>query len=167
MKKIKRVEVNTPKGTRLFTMRPTTDELEEGELFCDSICPYGANVCTRLPDPRYPENSDLCFCDFCDSLGETDASCSSMVPLDGEIERVFPDFPDIIKILGEEDPLIKVGEVIDSVCAGGCDLYNKDHSGCTAENSLCILKQILKDKNFGKKPKRINTNVDEDNKDTV
>lgn len=157
MEKLKRVKVSTPKGDRFITMRPVTDDLEEGEIFCDSICPYGGKVCQRFPDPRNPENSELTFCDFCSDLGEDEGKeeLNSMVPLEGEIERAFPDFPDIVKVIEEEDPLVRVGDVIDSVCADGCDLYRSDHSECTSEYPLCILKGILKDKNFGKKPRRI------------
>lgn len=163
MKKLRKVLVKTPKGDRWFTMRPVTDELDDGEIYCDTVCPYGGEICTRLPDPRNPSNPEVRFTDFCNSLGdsdeehgvEEDIELKKTVPLDGEIERVFPDFPDIIKIVNEENPLVRLGDVIDSVCEGGCEYYCPDHSKCNSSNSLCVLKELLKDKNFGKKPRKL------------
>ena len=152
MEKIRKAKFNTAKGERSMMMRPVLEELEEGEVFCDSICPYGEKICSRLPDPEFPDKPTERFCDFCTRLGEIEGQefCNNMVPVEGEIERVFPDFPDIIKVLEEENPLVKISDVIDEVCKGGCDMYSPDHSNCSSKNQLCILKGLLRSKKRAK-----------------
>ena len=161
LKKLKVAVIETPLGKRRMTFRPvedktiiegTNEQLIGGEYLCDVHCPYG-KVCQYLPDPRHPENKEYKFCDLCAELGdragdeenEDYSIFRTMVPCDGEIERVFgEDMPKIMDILMEANPMYSLNQIIDAVCPGFCEFYDGEHSQCGAHNSLCILSGLWK-----------------------
>lgn len=150
-KKFKRVKVNTPKGERTLLFRPVNNLPPTEDVICESACPYGG-VCDKLIDPRYPEDPNFKFTDFCGEL-EISADCSGgedhnpfadMVPVEGTIEKNLSDFPDIFQTLIKEDPVVKVSEIIEKFCSNWCDNYNKEHTNCKYENKLCMMHDLFK-----------------------
>lgn len=144
MDKIKRVKVLTPSGDKFIIYRPL-EEIPTDKLICDENCPYGKS-CGKLPDPRDPDNEELSFTDFCNSLGENEGdseSLVSMVPAEGELENLFKDREDILQIILENNPVYSLTNIIDSCCPDMCESYDKSHSYCTLENKMCILRPLL------------------------
>lgn len=159
LKKLKKAVINTPFGKKTIVFRPVEDTMEvEGSevigatYLCDFHCPYG-KVCQYLPDPRNPENKEYKFCDLCAELGDKamdeegiDYSLfRTMVPCEGEIERVFgEDIPSITDIILKANPMYSLSSIIDKVCPGMCEFYDPEHSQCGCDNPLCILTGLWK-----------------------
>lgn len=152
MDKLKRIKVMTPKGEKFIVYRPI-DEIPTDGIICDVKCPYG-EICGKLPDPRNPEDKDLCFIDFCNTLGEDegdDEKISTMVPNDGEMENLFKDEKDILQFIIESNPVYKLSDIIDSCCPNICEYYNPDHTDCNIENKMCLIRGLFFKRKKGKK----------------
>ena len=144
IKKLKKCKVTTPKGDRFLTFRPVSADIPLDQLICDAECPY-SKVCDKLPDPRNPEDKDLCFMDFCGNLGDEESSqeLGDMVPVDGTIEEALSDFPDIFQILIERNPVVRLKKIVDNFCSTWCDVYQSDYSMCCSENKSCIMNELF------------------------
>lgn len=156
----KRIEVDTPKGKRYLTychVQALTTEDGQNKVVgvdCDKQCPYG-KICEHFPDPRHIGDERYAFCDFCADSGKdlekegTDNTenldeLKYYIPEEGTIENNLGDvFPSITDIILEKNPLCRVDTVIDSVCDGVCSMYNKAHSECKFENSMCLLRNLF------------------------
>ena len=148
MKKFKTIKVtfeeeNGKSRTESIVFKPV--EIDTSRcIVCDKC--YYTKLCRYLPDPRYMNNKDYCFTDYCSDLsvdnnGSNTELCN-MIPLEGELERVFKD-KNIFKNIIDSDPLYKLSELIDKACPGMCEFYNKDHSGCSVDNKLCIFRELF------------------------
>lgn len=150
MNKLKRVKVSTPDGDKYIMFRPVI-ELPSDKLICVSDCPYG-EICGKLPDPRDPQNKELCFADFCNSLGEgegEDEELVGFVPVDGELEKVFLFDKDILKVMiKDENPMYRLSDIINKCCPGVCDLYSPDYEHCTIKNKMCLLRGLFIKESF-------------------
>lgn len=145
MKKLKTVEVETPWGTRSLVYRPVGSDIPQDQLICDSVCPY-SKLCPIIRDPSCPEDTSRCYNDFCSMLGEddTDSELLNMVPVDGTIESLFSDGPDIYSQVFEKDPSIKLSEIRCRVCKNFCDDYDENSSEkCVSTNKACILSNLF------------------------
>lgn len=153
MDKLKRVKVSTPDGVKYVMFRPVT-ELPTDRLICDDYCPY-EKICGKLPDPRDPGNKELCFTDFCNTLGEgddEDEKLVGMVPVEGELENLFKDNPNFLKeLIEKENPVYKLSSIIDKCCPGMCEYYSSNYEYCTLKNKMCILRGLLVGESFKKK----------------
>lgn len=145
MKKPKTVKIPMADGSNKQVILRPIEEIPTSHLICDKECPYG-KCCAFIPDPRDPNNTELSFTDFCNDLGSNegdDPELSSMVPKEGTVEELFKDQPNILqKIIGDKK-LVYLNEVIDKCCPDICEYYNKDHSNCTLENKMCILRGLF------------------------
>ena len=144
MKKLKTVKVPTSNGEKVVVFRPIED-IPTSHLICDKECPYG-KCCSFIPDPRDPGNEELSFIDFCNDLGANegeDSDLTSMVPKEGTLEEIFKDQPDILQKIAGNKKLVYLDEVIDKCCPDICEYYNKEHSECTLENKMCILRGLF------------------------
>ena len=103
----------------------------EYKLPCD-LCSYHGS-CDNIRDPK--GRDDITFLDYCGEMSD------SMIPVEGTIEKVMN--VDILKMLVEKDPEVKVSKVIDSICPGVCDFYDKSHCNCNSTNRTCILRNLL------------------------
>lgn len=142
-----KVKVSTPKGDRYLMFQPFDDTEKMEKLPCESVCPYGIKVCEAMPDPRDPSNKAKCFANWCTELGreaDQDKILVRSVPAAGTIESSLGDFKEIYQALLEKNPMVRLTEVIDCVCSGGCDMYNESHSNCNHENKFCILRNLFK-----------------------
>lgn len=151
MEKFKKVSIDTPNGKKILTFRPCEESTDF--TVCDMYCPYGPNTCNRLRDPEHYEDKDYTFMDFCSSLGikeNSDVSKDAVnwVPVAGTLEENLSEFPEIFQELDRVNPCVKIKDVIDSVCSGMCDMYDKEHSMCSPNNQSCILIDLLKNKNY-------------------
>lgn len=152
IRKFKKVEINTTKGKRYLVFRPVSKNLED--LACDSICPIGASKCMRLKDPTDPTNPERCFMDFCGGLGaggsEVDEETRELkyyIPEKGTVEENLHDVDNFFEVLIKDNGYIRVHDLIDKACQD-CPMYDKDHSQCSPENSLCLLQEVLKSANY-------------------
>lgn len=128
---------NSDKRITLIKLNRGRDDL------CNKCCPYGS-LNNNYPSPECPENKDVGLCDWCSSLP---LRFAEYVPKEGEIERILGDKFDLVKRTIDLNSVIRVSDFVDSVCVGFCDLYTKDHSNCSSKNNLCILKDLLREKN--------------------
>ena len=51
--------------------------------------------------------------------------------------------PDVYQKLLKEQKLVSVDTVVDSFCPGWCDFYKSDHSGCSIENTSCLMRELF------------------------
>lgn len=145
-KKIYRIKTSTGK-TIAIPMIPvdTKKIIEEKGKVCD-YCPYEA-LCPNLPDPRDIDNPESTLIDFCAIIeSEDDKKFENCYPEEGSLEEVYEDRADIVQKLIENNPMVSVHKVIESVCGGVglCPDYNPEHTGCSDKNVTCILKQLFK-----------------------
>lgn len=152
IKKIKSVEVKTPKGTFRLQFRPGErffNQTDDSEVsLCDLDCPYG-KICAILPNPKYPDKPELRFCDFCGELGDIaetqeDKEIKYYCPMEGTIENELGEvFPEILEIIKEKNPIFRLDTIIDRICPGMCGDYCKEHTFCGKKNALCILTDLF------------------------
>lgn len=153
VKKPKRINVQTPKGTKSILMLPVLIDSENGvvelnDTLCASCCPY-VSVCEKLADPRNPEDKNMRLIDWCnessfsDSTMTTTTDIAMMHPMKGEIEKLYDEDSEPFKQLTEQNPMVHLNDFIDSVCPGFCDSYNKEHTNCKLENDFCICKDLF------------------------
>lgn len=159
-KKLKHVIIDTPKGKRSLTFAPITlDENTKSNIVgvaCDKICPYGIKVCECLKDPMNPDDENRNFIDFCSNVGQffvkdddkddTDTLenlTENYMPAEGTLEENLYDIDNFFEKAIKEKNLVKIGDVIDSVCPDACIFYNKEHSACTSTNEICMLHNLL------------------------
>ena len=148
IEKLTRVTVTTPKGDKRLTFKKYGLDESDRRIPCTDKCPYALS-CELFPHPEHPENPVIEFSDFCGGLGQEDDGKLDLVPLEGSLERSLKDImdKDHFQKFIELESLVKIGDVIDTVCSSGwCDLYKPDHSGCTSENKSCIIHGLLKNK---------------------
>lgn len=143
--KIRLVKVMTPKGERTLVFRPVNKAVDG--IICDTVCPYG-DLCSKIIDPRNPDNPKLKFTDFCGDLGEDSENeendLTEYIPVEGTIEENLYDFPDIFQTLIKNDPVVKVSDIIEKFCKDWCDSYDEEHTGCVSKNKLCMLHNLFK-----------------------
>lgn len=155
-----RVKIVTPVGIRYLTFIPKPiNESSINESLCN-ICSYGTSICDNLSCPIDPNDENIRFSDFCTGLGsgeilksdgtEETMDLSNYYPEEGTIEKELGDIIDINGCSIKFGRQVKITEVIDCICPGGCDLYNKEHSQCTSSNHICILRDLLKTRSDGK-----------------
>jgi hypothetical protein len=120
----------------------SSDESNNNEPVCKTQCPYGVDRCSRMPDPRDPENSDRCFQDYCFDLSEESDSFADYIPVKGTIEEGMRDV-NLFKPIIDRGSLVDIREVIHTMCKDVCDRYKEDLGGCTPNNQFCILHDIL------------------------
>lgn len=115
-----------------------------GKIVCDDC--YYSKICRYIPDPRYIDNKDYCFTDYCSDLSVDNSGNSTdlcnMVPVEGELERLFAD-KNIFENIENNNPLYRLSELIDKACPSMCELYDKDHSNCSLNNKLCIFRELF------------------------
>lgn len=145
-KKNRRVTVTGKNGeTYHFKFKPVVIK-DSNEMVCENNCPYN-NICDEIRDPRDIDNPDRCFSDFCAELGESDEEEEDllyMIPDSGSLEEGFKNRKDIFQQIIKEDPVIRLKDLIDSVCADGwCPEYLADHSNCNSCNLGCILHNLF------------------------
>lgn len=104
---------------------------------CES-CPYSYS-CFYFPYPYEDENKD--FSNFCQEYGEKFGRRNH--PMPGELERLFPERPDIREIL-DHNPPVRLKDIISHTCATFCQYFEPDFKNCNGENRLCILKDIFR-----------------------
>lgn len=172
--KLKKIKVTTPKGDRSLLFIKYDLPSTGGRIPCTSKCPY-AEICDYLPHPEQPDNEDVSFVDFCGAIGQDaggDESDMDLIPVKGTIERSLKDIlnPDVYQKLLKEQKLIPVDSVVDSFCPGWCDSYKKDHSGCTIDNTSCLMRELFIKENIEpSKPQedaKESDEVEDGNKDT-
>lgn len=164
-----KVVLDTPTGTKELIFEPTIWTEEEkkkaGGLACHGNCPYGCDLCMKIPCPlNYTEEDDpdigsrFSVADICGALGDKNSKFLPSKylkdeyryyrPAPGTLEDNFPEFQEIYdSIYKDGKTFFSLGEVIDTVCPDTCDLYCKDHSRCTTENGMCFLKDLLEKRN--------------------
>lgn len=152
MKKFKTVEVKTPKGTFKLQFKPGerfhNKQKEEEVSICDLDCPY-SKLCGILPDPENMDHPEMRFCDLCTRVGDLaetaeDKEIRYCHPVEGTIENELGDvFPQILEIIKEKNPLLRLDTVIDRICPGMCAEYNKEHTNCGCKNALCIMSDLF------------------------
>lgn len=113
----------------------------EENIPCSDICRYSL-ICDKLKDPTGESN---CFSEYClkvnSNVSSEDDTESFYIPDD--LENSFKD-SDVFKEILDSDPMVKVNDVIKSVCAEGfCDSYTPDCSNCKSSNMTCILRDLL------------------------
>lgn len=145
--KLKRVKVDTPKGSRALVFRPVTN-IPTGGLICDSECPY-CEICDKLPDPRNPKDDNFRFIDFCGDIGMEYSNSNKdeggdLVPIEGTIENNLLDIFDNYQEILKSNPMVKLSDVIDKLCQNWCDRYNEKHSNCKSDYKLCIIRELFK-----------------------
>ena len=146
MKKGKTIKVtDSSKGEekkRQFLFIPASSDESNNEPVCKTQCPYGIDKCSKMPDPRDPENPDKCFQDYCFDLSEEGDNYADYIPVRGTIEEGMRDV-NLFKPVIEKGSLVNIREVIHTMCNGVCDRYREDLGGCTSDNQFCILHDIL------------------------
>ena len=150
IKKLKTVKVQTPKGTVELQFRPGERFLNQSQdetiSICDLDCPY-AKICGHLPDPEYPD--ELKFNDLCTRIGDVaetqeDMDIKYYHPVEGTIENELGEiFPEILEVIKEKNPLFRLDTIIDRICPGMCEDYNREHTNCGKKNILCILTDLF------------------------
>lgn len=146
IKKLVKIPVETPKGTKYLTFfRYVSDDKEDVCRPCEGICPY-SEICDKIPDPRDPKNADLGFLDFCGSIGEGDGNedLIDVIPVAGTVEENLKDvIGDVYQTIINGNKLVSIPSVIDEICPGWCDKYTEDHKNCVASNKSCLLRGLL------------------------
>ena len=133
----------------------TEDSKEENEensrrlfLSCQ-LCPYN-KVCELIPNPDDPKDGDGSLAEFCsdnlvcdsdETFPDSNGREYDYIPVEGTWENNFPDLF-LMKNLVKRDPLVRLSEVVNSVCADWCGSYKSDMSGCKNED-ICILKRLF------------------------
>lgn len=108
------------------------------KLPCD-FCPYGSNSsCDNVEDPK--GRKGMTFLDYCNDLSE-EGKFKNAVPLVGTIEKVLG--ADLLQEAIKKNPVVRVEQVIDTLCPNFCNEYEEGHSNCNSSNKLCILKKLL------------------------
>jgi hypothetical protein len=133
---------------RSFLFVPASSD-DSNDPICKTQCPYGIDRCSKMPDPRDPENPEKCFQDFCFDLSEDGEQYSDYLPAKGTIENGMRDV-NLFKPVIERGSLVDIREVIHTVCKETCDRYCKDLSGCTSDNPFCLLHDILASRDINK-----------------
>lgn len=148
--KIVKVKIETPKGIKYLDYIDKKAYMTDKQLgdirnvcTCET-CPYGIELCRYLIDPRYPTIINRRFSDFCGTGNTELANFGDYVPVKGTLEDNLNDIEDFYKTLIRANPTVKLTDVIDKVCDGGCDMYKPDHSECTYSNNFCILRNLFK-----------------------
>jgi hypothetical protein len=126
------------------------------DLLCEKFCPLN-DICDKLKDPRNMGDDEASFMDFCLAAGQkdkteeeimNDESITNLIPdLEGVIKFADATNTDIYQELIKSHPLVDLNDVIDHVCSENgynCPMYNKEHTGCTNKNGLCVLKSMFK-----------------------
>lgn len=162
MEKQKRVKIETEDGTKYITYRPV-ESIPEKNTICNVYCRY-SKICGRIPDPRNMDDEDSSYLEFCNSLGDNlgveedektnnkGTEClSAMIPIEGSLEELYKDRKDILQIIIGKDPIYKLSDIIDNCCPGICEFYSADHSDCSIDNGMCILRGLLLNKKTVKK----------------
>lgn len=127
---------------RQFLFVPAVPDDSNSEPVCKTQCPYGIDKCSRMPDPRDPENPEKCFQDYCFDLSEEGDNFADYIPVRGTIEEGMRDV-NMFKPIIERGSLVDIREVIHTLCPGMCDRYCKDLRGCTSDVQDCMLHDIL------------------------
>jgi hypothetical protein len=148
-----RVKVTTPKGDKYLTYDwYSVKQMEETHDSLCNFCPYSSSICDNLADPRNPDDPNSSFTDFCTELDTIDLENGKQVnlsyyhPEEGTIEKELDGVIDISQCTIQRGRRVKLEDVIDCVCPDCCDMYKKDHSGCTQDINTCILKELFKKK---------------------
>lgn len=151
--KNKKVEVVINEKTYSFKFLPVYDDKENPEqIFCTS-CPL-CDFCDLISDPKNPDNKERSFQDFCIETG--DQTPEDMFS-EGKFENLVPEISDVLKFANDfnqniykqmlqKDRYVRLGDVIDSFCGPDgytCPVYNKDHTNCSSENGLCVLRKLF------------------------
>lgn len=144
--KFRKVKIKTKLGDRYLTFKPVKVEDFENGYICETDCPYGEKICGRLRNPEVPDDETQSFMDFCSNLDLEDKTMELYVPIEGTLESNLFDLDDVNKELINNRELVSVKEVIDSVCDGMCDLYDKTHCNCKMTNPTCLLQDLFKKK---------------------
>lgn len=151
MNKQKRVKIKTPNGDIYLTFK-LHDDYNKDNGFISNVCLSCRyhHICDKIEDPRYPNNPDFRFIDLCGDIGdiikenngEEDENGISnyLIPVEGTIENNINLFQELIK----ENPLIKLSNIIDSICPNWCSDYDPEHSKCNSKNNLCIMHDLFK-----------------------
>lgn len=163
IEKIKKVEVETSKGKRYLYFR-YLDLDPDSKISCETVCKYGNKLCTKIKDPRNPDDKYSRFVDFCaaaDDILNKEAEEKGLpgiqyYPVEGTIEDNLWDIPEMnsFELIVKDNPFIKVDSLIDNVCPGECPVYKEDHSECKSSIELCLLHKVFKNTNYS--PEKIN-----------
>jgi hypothetical protein len=152
IEKLRRVKVETENGTRYLQFRPVVKMPEGRKMACDTVCPYGGKLCSKLRDPSCSDDEESSFMDFCANLGDDDDAknkdLQTYIPEAGTIEENLYDFQNVYEVLIKNNGYVRVTDVIDSVCSDTCPLYNKEHSKCSPKNNTCLLQDLLANANY-------------------
>ena len=152
-KKNKKVEVVINGKTYSFKFYPVYDNPENPEqIYCTS-CPL-LNFCDLISYPNDPDDQQKTFQDFCIETGDqtpenifNDGGFENLVPEISDVLRFANDFnQNIYKQILQKDKYVRLGDVIDSFCGPDgytCPVYNKDHTNCSSENGLCVLRKLF------------------------
>lgn len=151
-KKIKIVKVITPAGERRLTYEygEISANSPEPVMICETECPY-YRCCRLFPNPEDPNDfKNSRFANFCVRLadrieeGEDYRDIRNYHPQAGTIENELGDiFPRILEVIQEENPIVRVSDVIDSVCKFQCDMWDEKHSQCGEGNAMCLLSDLF------------------------
>ena len=153
MNKFKEVTLRINGKLYNFTL-VTEDEKQLGAAdLCEKYCPY-SKMCINIPHPADMNNNHKHFVSFCNNINDyvegkdKDPNLEyTSYPARGAIEELFKEMgSNMYKNItsGKNDLLIKVSDVIDSLCPDTCDLYDPKHTKCNSKNSYCILHILLK-----------------------
>ena len=103
IEKLRRVKVETENGTRYLQFRPVVKMPEGRKMACDTVCPYGGKLCSKLRDPSCPDDEESSFMDFCANLGDDDDAknkdLQTYIPEAGTIEENLYDFQNVYEVL--------------------------------------------------------------------
>ena len=101
----------------IVTIRVRGNEFKFKEGSCDN-CPLGEEKCTKMRDPRNPEDEHLDFMDFCQTL-----DIDNLRPFLGE-EKYSIDENKFVVVTTESGCNIKFKDVLEAVTDGyfACDL---------------------------------------------
>ena len=152
VKKLKTIDVETPSGIKKVQMVPVLLDTSENapeltDTVCSVCCPYGS-ICDKLRDPRCPENPKQTLNDWCNdvSMDKEKVAATELAmycPAEGSIEQLYEGDSDAMKQLLNLNPSVKLNTLIDTVCCGFCDMYNKEHTNCTFSNEMCICRGLF------------------------
>jgi hypothetical protein len=155
LKKYKKVIVKNSDGEKEFMFRPVIPDEDVEILVCDKECPYGINVCSKLPHPEFLDDENKTFQDFCigvkDDYTQEDYYTSSIgyVPQKGTIEDNMADVEGFQRIIKRH--YVDIKDVIRTICCDICDRYRDDFKNCTSDYSGCILHDLLQKTNLNGK----------------
>lgn len=150
MYKVKKIKISTVKGERTLMFQPFY--LNTQGVACNTVCPYGIGVCTRLRNPSNPDDPEQSFTDFCSDIDRlVDAGLHeevNYIPCRGTLEENLYDVENIYEVLIDDNGFFRVNDLIDSYCPEMCGLYSPDHKNCSHKNTMCILQGFLKNLDF-------------------